>query len=277
MSDPFAALTHLFAFGFMRHAFAAGTLVAVTAGVVGYFVALRGLSFASHALSHVGFAGAAGAVVLHVDAVYGLIAFAGAGAVGMGMLGTALRGRDVAIGIVLAWSLGLGVLFLSLYSGYATAAYALLFGQVLGISERDVEATAAASLAALAAIAVTYRPLLFASVDEDAAEARGVPVRTIGVVFLLILALTVAIAAQVVGVLLIFALLVTPAAIAERLTAHPARAIALSVALALAFTWGGLIAAYVLPYPVSFFITTFAFAAYVAVRVAESPRVRRQG
>ncbi len=267
MTSAIAAVAHVFAFAFMRNAFVAGTLVAITAGVVGYFVVLRGLAFAGHALSHVGFAGATAAVVLHVSAVFGLMAFAGAGAVGMGMLGKAVRGRDVAIGVVLAWSLGLGVLFLSLYSGYATEAYALLFGEILGISTREVAVTAAASIVTLAAVAALYRPLLFASIDEDAAEARGVPVRAIGVAFLLVLALAVSVAAQVVGVLLIFALLVTPAAIADRLTARPPVAVALAVAFALAFTWGGLVAAFFLPYPVSFFITTFAFVGYVVVRL----------
>lgn len=124
----------IFYYGFMQHAFAAGTIVALVAGIVGYFVVLRSLSFAGHALSHIGFAGATGAVVLGVPAVYGLLAFTAGSALGMGALGKRLHGRDVAIGTVLAWTLGLGVLFLNLYTGYATEAYALLFGEILGIS-----------------------------------------------------------------------------------------------------------------------------------------------
>ncbi|HEY4440899.1 MAG TPA: metal ABC transporter permease, partial [Candidatus Elarobacter sp.] len=245
-------MEHLFEFAFMRNAFIAGTMVAVVAGVVGYFVVLRGLSFAGHALSHVGFAGATGAVVVHLPAIAGLLAFSCGGAAVMGALGDRVRGRDVAIGIVLAWCLGLGVLFLSLYSGYATEAYALLFGEILGISSGNVVLTAFASLLALVTMTVLYRPLLFASVDQDAAEVRGVPVGGVAVAFMLVLAVAVATAAQVVGILLVFALLVTPAAIAERLTARPAHAIALSVVFALAFTWGGLSLAVWAPYPVSF-------------------------
>jgi zinc/manganese transport system permease protein len=219
----------------------------------------------------VGFAGATGAVVLHIPAAVGLLAFSCGGAAAMGALGDRIRGRDVAIGIVLAWSLGLGVLFLSLYTGYATEAYALLFGEILGISIGNVIVTVAAAVLALATMIVLYRPLLFASMDEDAAQARGVPVRAVGVAFMMVLAIAVATAAQVVGILLVFALLVTPAAIAERLTARPSYAIALSVLLALAFTWGGLILAFVFPYPVSFFITTLAFVAYILARIVRRP------
>jgi zinc/manganese transport system permease protein len=258
---------HVFDDAFIRNAFIAGTVVAIVAGVVGYFVVVRGLAFAGHAIAHIGFAGAAGAVVLHLPAAIGLLAFSCGGAAAMGALGNRIRGRDVAIGIVLAWMMGLGVLFLSLYTGYATEAYALLFGQILGISIANLVATAGAALVALGSIVVLYRPLLFASADEEAAEARGVPVRTVGIVFMLVLALAVASAAQVVGVLLIFSLLISPAAIAERLTARPPLAIAIAVGAALAFTWGGLLLAYCWPYPVSFFITSLAFGGYIVVRL----------
>jgi zinc/manganese transport system permease protein len=256
----------VFQFPFMRNAFMAGTIVAIVAGLVGYFVVLRSLSFAGHALSHIGFAGATGAVVIGQPAIAGMLVFTLGSALGMGALGKRIRGRDVAIGIVLAWTLGLGVLFLSLYTGYATEAYALLFGEILGISQRDVQITLVAGIVTLLALGTLYRPLLFASLDEDVAEARGVPVRFLSIAFMLLLALAVAEAVQVVGVLLIFALLVTPAAIAERLTARPPVALALSVLLALLFTWAGLTVAYYTPYPVSFFITTFAFATYLLVR-----------
>ena len=255
-----------FQYAFMQHAYTAGAIVAIVAGVVGYFVVLRSLSFASHALSHIGFAGATGAVALGVNPIYGLLVFMVGGAVGMGALGKRIYGRDVVIGIVLAWMLGLGVLFLSLYSGYATEAYALLFGEILGISQTDVIVTLVAGVVTLAAIAIMFRPLLFASVDSDVAEARGVPVRLISILFMVVLAISVSEAVQVVGVLLIFALLVTPPAIAERLTARPGMAIVLSVLLALLFTWVGLFVSFYLPYPVSFFITTLAFVTYLVVR-----------
>ncbi|HZB97759.1 MAG TPA: metal ABC transporter permease [Candidatus Sulfotelmatobacter sp.] len=265
----------LLRYEFMQHAFEAGTVVAIVAGIVGYFVILRSLAFAGHALSHIGFAGAAGAVVIGASPVAGLLAFTVVAAAAMGLLGRRLHGRDVAIGIVLAWALGLGVLFLSLYSGYATEAYALLFGEILGISSRDVLITALTAGVTLLALAVLYRPLLFASLDEDVAEARGVPVRAIGVAFMVLLALAVSEAVQFVGVLLIFALLVTPAAIAQRLTSRPPVGVALSAALALLFTWAGLTISFYSSYPVSFFITTIAFFSYLCVRAAAVIQARR--
>ena len=254
-------------YAFMRHAYAAGAIVAVVAGVVGYFVVLRSLSFAGHALSHIGFAGATGAVALGVNPIYGLLVFTVGAAMGMGVLGKRLYGRDVAIGIVLAWTLGLGVLFLSLYTGYATEAYAILFGEILGISQGDVIVTLIAGAFSLIAMAIMFRPLLFASIDSDVAEARGVPVRLLSILFMVVLAISVSEAVQVVGVLLIFALLVTPPAIAGHLTARPAIAVVLSVLLALLFTGIGLFIAFYLPYPVSFFITTLAFGTYLVVRL----------
>lgn len=272
----FADAQDIFQYAFMRNAFLAGTMVAIVAGIVGYFVVLRGLSFAGHALAHIGFAGATAAVFFGLSPVVGLLAFTVGSATGMGALGKRIYGRDVVIGIVLAWMLGLGVLFLSLYTGYATEAYALLFGEILGISLRDVVVTVIAGVVTLVALAVIYRPLLFASLDEDVAEARGVPTRALSIIFMVLLAVAVSEATQVVGVLLIFALLVTPPAIAERLTARPGRALALSVGFALLFTWAGLLVAYYAPYPVSFFITTFAFAAYVIVRLVAPVAQRRR-
>jgi zinc/manganese transport system permease protein len=252
---------------FMVSAFEAGTVVALVAGVIGYFVVLRGTAFAAHALAHVGFAGATGAVVLALNPVLGLLAFTTGAGVVIGALGSRLRSRDVTIGIVLAWTLGLGVLFISLYAGYANEAFALLFGQILGITPQDVLVTAASGAVSLLAIAAIYRPLLFSSVDEAVAAARGVPVTGLAIGFMVVLALAVTEAVQVVGVLLIFALIVTPAAIAARLTSRPSVAIPLSVLLALLFTWSGLSIGFFSPHPVSFFITSLAFAAYLAVRL----------
>lgn len=272
--DLFHAIAQMAAYAFFRNAFTAGTIVAITAGLVGYFVVVRGLSFAAHALSHVGFAGAAGAVVLGIAAVDGLLAFTIVGAVAIGMFGERIRGRDVAIGVVLAWTLGLGVLFMSLYHGNATEAYALLFGEILGISRASIAITSVAAALALAVLAIVYRPLLYASIDEEGAFVSGVPVRSVGIAFMIVLAVAVSAAAQVVGVLLIFTLLVAPAAIADRLTAHPPLAMLVAVAFALAFTWAGLVCAFYLPYPVSFFITSFAFGAYVIVRCVPQRAVK---
>jgi len=264
----------LFRYEFMVHAFEAGTIIAIVAGAIGYFVVLRGSAFAAHALSHIGFAGATGAVVLALNPIVGLLAFTLGAGVAIGALGNRLRGRDVTIGIVLAWTLGLGVLFISLYRGYATEAYALLFGEILGISSTDVVVTLIAGVITIVAIIAVYRPLLFSSVDENLAAARGVPVTALSIGFMAILAVAVTEAVQVVGVLLIFALIVTPAAIAVRFTSRPALAIGIGIVLALAFTWFGLTIAFYSPHPVSFFITSLAFATYVAVRIAEPIRAR---
>lgn len=266
--NPIDDVASMLQFDFMVHAFEAGTVVAIVAGVIGYFVVVRGTSFAAHALSHIGFAGATGAVVLGVSPVLGLLAFTVGSGVTIGALGSRIRGRDVQIGIVLAWTLGLGVLFISLYTGYATEAYALLFGEILGISDRDVVIVLIAAVPTLLALALLYRPLLFSSVDENLAAARGVPVGALSIAFMAVLALAVTEAVQVVGVLLIFALIVTPAAIAVRWSQRPAAAIAISAGLALLFTWAGLSIAFYSPHPVSFFITSMAFGTYLVVRVA---------
>jgi zinc/manganese transport system permease protein len=196
-----------------------------------------------------------------------LLAFTTGAGVVIGALGNRLRSRDVTIGIVLAWALGLGVLFISLYAGYANEAYALLFGEILGITPQDVLITVGSGVVSLLAVAAIYRPLLFSSVDEAVAAARGVPVTGLAIGFMVVLALAVTEAVQVVGVLLIFALIVTPAAIAARLTSRPPASILSSVLLALVFTWAGLSIGFFSPHPVSFFITSLAFAAYLAVRL----------
>jgi zinc/manganese transport system permease protein len=258
----------LFSFPFMRHAFAAGTIVAVLAGVVGYFVVLRQSSFAAHALSEIGFAGATGGVAFGFSAVLGLLGMSLFGAALIGALGKRLRGRDTVIGSVLAFSLGLGSYFLTRYQGNASGAFGLLFGEILGISVHDVWLLAVAAVVTLVVMAVIYRPLLFASLDEDVAEARGVPVRALSVAFLLVVAVAVTAAVQVVGVLLIFSLLVTPGAIADRVCRTPGRGVALCVGLSLVFVWAGLSVTYYSRFPVGFVITAFAFAGYLLARLA---------
>jgi len=259
-------LEQMLQYQFMQHAFEAGTLVAIIAGIVGYFVVLRRSSFAAHSLSHIGFAGAAGAVLLGISPVFGLLLFTSVGGIGMTVLGPKASHRDVQIGTVLAFMLGLGVLFISLYTGYATEAYSILFGEILGISSTDVLTTAIAGVIILAIVAVVYRPMLFASLDEDVAEAKGLHMHALGIIFMLLVALATSIAVQVVGVLLIFSLLVTPAAIAQRLANQPWRAITISVIVSLAATWLGLFVAFYEPYPVSFFITSIVFILYLLAR-----------
>src|SRR3989442_1358395 len=211
----------LLRYAFMQHAFEAGTVVALTAGVIGYFVVLRGLSFAAHGLSHIGFAGATGAVLLGLAPIVGLLAFTMSAGAPLGALGQRLRGRDVTIGLVMAWSLGLGLLFTALYKGSASRAIGILFGQVFGITGQEVAVTSAAAIITLLALVIAYRPLLFTTLDEQVAEAKGVPVHGLSIAFMVILAVAVSEAVQVVGVLLIFALIVAPAALAERVTGRP--------------------------------------------------------
>ena len=269
--DVVADVQLLLQFHFMQNALLAGTMVAMLAGVAGYFVVLRGQSFAAHMLSQVGFPGAAAGVLIHASPVLGLIVFCAGAALGLGALGREVdaghRLESAAIGSILAFSLGLGFLFVRLYGGSAQGIYAFLFGTILGITDRDVQLTFAVALSTIAVLAAIGRPLMFASVDPDVALARGVPVRMLSLAFLLILALSVAITVQIVGTLLIFALLVAPAASALQLTARPGRGIALSIVLSLVFTWLGLALAYFTNVPVGFFITTLAFASYVAIRL----------
>lgn len=272
--NPLVDWHQLTAYPFMRHAFVGGTIVAILGGVVGYFVVQRQSAFAAHALSEIGFAGASGGLAYGFSAVTGLLVMALAGAAVIGLLGARLRGRDAAIGTVLAFSLGLGSYFLTRYKGNASGAFGLLFGQIFAISAREVWVIAAAAAVTLALVAAIYRPLLFSSLDEDVAEARGVPVRSLSVAYFLILALAVTAAVQVVGVLLIFALLVTPAAIADRLTGRPGRSIAVGVGLSLAFVWAGLVVAFYSRFPVGFLITAFAFAGYLAARFVPAIRSR---
>jgi len=256
-------------YDFMQHAFEAGTIVAIVAGIIGYFIVLRKSSFAAHALSHVGFTGAAGAVLFGLNPLVGLFAFTMSGGVLIAVLGRKAASRDVQIGVVLAFMLGLGVLFISLYSGYATEAYSLLFGEILGISMTDVWTTLIAGIIVLIVFALLYRPLLFTSLDEDVAEAKGVSVFGINIAFMLLIAAATSIAVQVVGVLLIFSLMVTPAAVASRLARRPVQGVLISVALALIATWLGLFISFYVPYPVSFFITTITFGAYVILRLIQ--------
>jgi len=264
----FADLQQIFYYPFMQHAYEAGTVVAIVAGIVGYFVVLRRSSFAAHSLSHIGFAGAAGAALFGISPVYGLLLFTTVGGSSMAVLSPKATYRDISIGTVLAFMLGLGVLFISLYTGYATAAYSILFGEILGISSSDVLLTLIAGLVILAAVALVYRPLLFASLDEDVAEAKGLPTLVLGIVFMLLVAVATSIAVQGVGVLLIFSLMVTPAAIAQQLAKRPRRVIIISVAVALMTTWLGLFVAFYEPYPVSFFMTSIVFVLYLLARLS---------
>ncbi len=268
--DLLADLQQLFAYHFMQNAYLAGTLVALAAGAMGYFMVLRSQSFAGHTLAKVGFSGALGAALLGFSPVLGLLAFGLGAALLIGMLSAReAKGQDVAVGLVLAFSLGLGLLFVRLsHFNNSTGIISLLFGSIVGVRDRDLGPIALTTCITLAALVVIGRPLLFASLDPEVAAARGVPVRLLSALFMCLLAFAVAEAVQIVGALLIFALLVTPAAIAQQFTARPALSILLATALALLFTWLGLALGFFTPYPIGFFITSLAFGTYVLVRVA---------
>lgn len=252
----------MFDYDFMRTAFLAGGLVAVVAGAVGFFLILRNLTFAGHALSHVGFAGATGAVLVGAPPLWGLLAFTLAAAVVMGLLGERLRGRDVAVGIILALALGLGVLFLSLYTSHATQATAILFGNVLGVDPGTVWALLALTVVSLGALAFIARPLLFATLSPELAEAKGVSLRLVSILFLAVVAIAVAEAAQIVGVLLVFALMVGPAATSLRVTSRVGWGVGLAVLLALTETWVGIALAYLTDAPTSFWIVLLSCSGY---------------
>ena len=267
-------LLNLLGYDFVQNAMLAGFVIAIVAGVVSPFVVARNMSFAVHALSELGFTGAAGFILVGLSPVLGLLAGSAITAVFIGALGARVRGRDSVIGLVMAFGLGLGVLFITLYPKYASEAFALLFGTINGVSRGDVLFLLAIAAAALIALAIVYRPLTFATVDPEVAEARGVPVRALGIVFLLILAAAVAEAIQVVGVLLILTLLITPGATAERLTPMPGQATLYSVGVALFCTIGGILLALVTNAPVSVFVTSLSFASYLVARFALGPALR---
>jgi len=263
-------LQQMFSYQFMQHAFEAGTLIALVAGVTGYFVVLRRSAFTAHAFSEIGFAGASGAVLVGIPPIGGLVLGSVLGGLAIAALGRRAANRDTQIGIVLAFALGLGLLFISNYKAYATTAYSILFGEILGVSVQDVLLTLAASIFILGAMGFMYRPLLFASLDEDVAEAKGMPMLFLGTAFMLVVAVSVSFAVQVTGVLLIFSLMVTPAATSQYLSRRPQVAIIISTAIALSAVWVGLTIAFVTPYPVSFFITAFVFGLYLIVRISRS-------
>jgi zinc/manganese transport system permease protein len=256
----------------MRNAFAAAGVAAVVSGLVGYFLVLRGQTFAGHALSHIGFAGGTGAVLIGVASVWGLVGFTIVAGIGMGLLGERISGRDVAIGVVLSLALGLGLLFLHYYTAFATQATALLFGNVLAVDRSMIVTLIILGLITVAALAAIMRPLMFASLQPELAEAKGVPLRFVSTSFLTIVALAVSQSAQIVGVLLVFALMVGPPATAQRLVTGLWAGLLLSAVIALAEAWLGITAAYYTDWPVSFCIATLSALGYFVSRGGLRPR-----
>jgi zinc/manganese transport system permease protein len=267
-ADPVTGLANMLGQPFVRNALLAGTAISVLSGLAGYFVVLRGQVFAGDALSHVAYAGALAALAAGLDLRLGLFAATVGMGVLLGLLGGRGVGDDVLIGTAFAWVLGLGVLFLSLYtaagsSADATANVNVLFGSIFGLSAAAAATAAWIAAGLVAALLLIARPLLFASIDPAVAAARGVPVRLLGPLFLAILGACVGEASQAVGALLVFGLLAAPAAAAQRLTADPWRALALAVALAVLAMWAGLVLAYAVPtLPPSFTIVALAAAEF---------------
>jgi len=256
--------TDMFAYEFMNNAFAAASIAAAVSGIVGYFLVMRGQTFAGHALSHIGFAGATGAGLIGLAPLWGLLGFTLVAGVVMGALSERISNRDIAIGIVLSLALGFGLLFLHYYTSFATQATALLFGNVLAVDVRTIATLAVLGLITLAALAIIMRPLIFVSLQPELAEAKGVPLRFVSIVFLAIVALTVSECAQIVGVLLVFTLMVGPPATAQRLTTGLWSGLFYSALVALGEAWLGLTLAFYTDWPVSFCIALLSGLAYFA-------------
>ena len=252
----------MFQYEFMINAFAAAGIVAAVSGMVGFFLVMRGQTFAGHALSHIGFAGATGAGLIGIAPIWGLLGFTLAAGVGMGMLGERISNRDVAIGVVLALALGFGLLFLHYYTSFATQATAILFGNVLAVDRSTIAVLTGLAVVTLAALAAIMRPLVFASLQPELAEAKGVPLRFVSTAFLALVALAVSECAQVVGVLLVFTLMVGPPAAAQNVTGRLWSGLALAAGLALAEAWAGITLAYYTDWPVSFCIAFLSALAY---------------
>jgi zinc/manganese transport system permease protein len=259
--DP-TLIISLFEYDFLRNALVAGTIAAVLAGVVGYFMVIRRLAFAGHALGHIGFAGATGAGLIGLSPLLGQLLLTLAAALGIGALGHRISKSDVAIGIVLAFALGLGVLFLHFYMNYAAQAMTILFGNILGVSAHLIKMMLFCGIASLLALSVIARPLLFSSLEPELAEAKGVSLPFISIVFMIIAAVAVTIASQVVGVLLVFTLLIGPAAAALNWTCQVASGLFLTVFLGILVVWLGIILAFITDWPIPFWISALTACVY---------------
>jgi zinc/manganese transport system permease protein len=260
--------------GFMTNTWIVATIVAVVAGVVGFFVVLRGSAFVADALPTGAFAGAAGASLIGVNTLIGLGVFSLLGALGIGWLGRRAR-HDVAVALALVVMLGLGALFLSFTVEYAPEIYSLLFGEVLGISVNEIAPVAALGAVCIVAIMVMYRPLMLSSVMPELGEARGVRAYRIEMCFLVVLALATSMALPVVGALLIFSLMIGPPSLARAVTDRPLLAMGLSMVIALATVWTAIAVSYHTDWPVGFFVGTAAAVCYAAGRACTALRRTR--
>lgn len=265
----------MFHYDFMRHAFLAGTFVAVLGGFIGVFVIARGLSFMTHTFSHIGFSGAAFAVFMGWNPFLGLLLFTSFSALSVGQLGLKYFRRDVSVNVILSLFLGLGILFLTLSSEQSSFISGILFGSIVGISGEEAWAICAMTAVVFTLLILGYRMLKFDSFDPLGAQAAGLPTRFISIAFLLLLSLVVTAAVPVVGALLVFTLMTIPASAARYLTSSVLRMICYSMGLSVAGVWIGIILGYVTSLPISFFITAaeavFYFTALYIHRMKERP------
>lgn len=257
---------------FMRNALIGGTLVALAAGLIGYFVIVRNTAFAAHALAHIGLPGATGAALLGLPVGLGLLAFCVGGALVIGALGSRAHDREVATGTVLALATGFGLFFNSLATKNSSTLTNVLFGNLLAITHQQLLNFTALLLLLAATVVFVFRPLLFASVNPQVAEAKGVPVRVLSVLFMVLLGIAVTMAVLAVGTLLLFALVVTPAATAIMVTARPILAMAISTGISVVSVWAGLAVSAIFNMPPSFVIVTIACGFWLAVWTVDRVR-----
>ncbi|WP_444664976.1 metal ABC transporter permease [Cellulomonas sp. CW35] len=261
--------------GLVHNSLIAAAVLGLVGGLVGVFVMQRDLAFAVHGISELSFAGAAAALLLSVDVMLGAVLGSVVAAVVIGLLGTRARDRNSIIGVLMPFGLGLGVLFLALYPGRAANKFGLLTGQVVAVDSTRLSVFLVVAALVVAGLLAMWRPLTFASVDPDVAAARGVPTRALGLAFMLLLGLAVALAVQVVGALLVLSLLITPAAAATRVSASPVVVPLLSVGFAMTSAVGGILLALGGSVPISPYVTTISFVIYVVCRLVGRARTRR--
>jgi len=258
-----STLANYLGYEFVQNALIAGTLSAILGAIVGYFVIIRNSGFAAHALAHIGFAGAAGAALVGLSPLAGMLILTAGSGVLMGQAGDKVNRSDMAIGMVLSMALGLGTLFLKLYSGYAGQAKSILFGEIFGVSSGQIVMMAGLSVVSLGGLAIFSRRLLFASIQPRLAEARGISLSEMSTGFMLVLAISVTLASQIVGILLVFTLVIAPAGIAVRLFRTFWKGIGASVGLGVIVVWIGILLDCVTGYPATFWITALFFVIYI--------------
>ncbi len=253
----------------------AGAVLGLLGGLMGTFVMKRDLAFAVHGISELSFAGAAFALLIGADVILGSLAGSITAALVLGVMGIRARDKNSIIGVIMPFGLGLGILFLSLYEGRAANKFGLLTGQIVSVGTVQLQVLAGAAIVVMLALVAIWRPLTFASVDPDVATARGVPVRALGIGFMVLLGISVALSIQIVGALLVLALLITPAAAALRVTSSPRLVVTLSVLFAMTATVGGIMLALGGRLPISPYVTTLSFVIYVVCRLVGNYRMRR--